>query len=87
VVALILKFAPGFRFRLMPTRKVSTFSAVKGVSYAIDKNSLFVLLGHNGMLMCFMFYFLLFFMTLLTKNVTFCVCVPPSFSGAGKSTT
>jgi hypothetical protein len=49
VFALILKFLPvSFRLRAMPTSNVSTFTAVKGVSYAIEDNSLFVLLGHNG---------------------------------------
>lgn len=46
---LIFKFSPiSFRLRLLPTSKISSFQAVKNVSYSIDKNSLFVLLGHNG---------------------------------------
>jgi hypothetical protein len=47
--AFILKFLPvNFRLRIMPTNKVTSFSAVRGVSYAVEDNSLFVLLGHNG---------------------------------------
>ena len=37
-----------FRLRILPTRRFQSFTAVKGVSYAIEENSLFVLLGHNG---------------------------------------
>ena len=37
-----------FRLRILPTRKFTKFTAVKGVSYAIEEDSLFVLLGHNG---------------------------------------
>ena len=49
VFALILKFVPfSFRLRVKPTSKFSAFTAVKGVSYAIEDNSTFVLLGHNG---------------------------------------
>ena len=47
--ALGFKFVPlGFRLRVVPTSKITSFTAVKGVSYAIEDNSLFVLLGHNG---------------------------------------
>jgi hypothetical protein len=49
VFALLLKFVPlSFRLRVRPTRQFSGFTAVKGVSYAIEDNSTFVLLGHNG---------------------------------------
>ena len=49
IVTLLFRFVPlHFRLRIRPTGKSSTFSAVKGVSYAIEDNSLFVLLGHNG---------------------------------------
>ena len=51
IFGAILKSIPNrqsFRLRIVPTTEVSTFSAVKGVSYAIEDKSCFVLLGHNG---------------------------------------
>jgi ABC-type multidrug transport system ATPase subunit len=49
IFGLIFKFSPvSFKLRIMPTNQISKFSAVKGVSYCIENNSLFVLLGHNG---------------------------------------
>ena len=49
VFIVLLKFLPvNFRLRIVPTKAVSSFSAVRGVSYAVEDNSLFVLLGHNG---------------------------------------
>mmetsp|Transcript_7939 Transcript_7939/g.11824 ORF Transcript_7939/g.11824 Transcript_7939/m.11824 type:complete len:190 (-) Transcript_7939:13-582(-) len=48
IFGAVLKFIPvNFRLRIVPTREVSTFSAVRGVSYAIEDNSCFFLLGHN----------------------------------------
>ena len=37
-----------FKVRMMPTFNIEEFEAVKGTTFAVEPNSLFVILGHNG---------------------------------------